>query len=56
MKGGNIIAKSILGKYSEFIIELPDKKITFESKKENYVDNNHNFTEKMNVEFSDIYK
>jgi PAS domain S-box-containing protein len=56
MHGGNISAKSILGEGSEFIIELPDKKIAFEYRKENYVENNHNFIEKMNVEFSDIYK
>ncbi len=56
MQGGTIIAKSILGKGSEFIIELPYKKSNFESEKESYVENNHNFIEKMNVEFSDIYK
>jgi len=56
MHGGNIVVKSILGKGSEFIIELPDKKITFESQKESYEENNYNFIEKMNVEFSDVYK
>jgi hypothetical protein len=56
MHGGTISAKSILGEGSEFIIELPDKKIAVEYHKDNYVENNHNFIEKMNVEFSDIYK
>ncbi|WP_243155995.1 PAS domain-containing sensor histidine kinase [Clostridium sp. C2-6-12] len=56
MHGGNIIAKSILGEGSEFIIQLPYKMITFESKKESYMENDHSFIEKMNVEFSDIYK
>jgi signal transduction histidine kinase len=56
MQGGNIIAKSILGKGSEFIIELQDKRIAFEFQKEGYVENDHSFIEKMNVEFSDIYK
>lgn len=55
MHGGNITAKSILGKGSEFIIEFPYKLITFESKKESYMDNDISFIEKMNVEFSDIY-
>jgi PAS domain S-box-containing protein len=56
MHGGNINVKSILGKGSEFIIELPYKNVLVEPKKESYMENDHSFIEKMNVEFSDIYK
>lgn len=56
MHGGNIFVKSTLGEGSEFIIKLPHKIITFESKKESYMENDHSFIEKMNVEFSDIYQ
>lgn len=55
MQGGNITAKSILGEGSEFVIELPNRKIDFEAKKESYVENDRSFIEKMKVEFSDIY-
>lgn len=56
MHGGNIIVKSTLGEGSEFIIELPHKIITFEPKKKRFMENDHSFIEKMNVEFSDIYQ
>lgn len=59
MHGGKISVNSKLGEGSEFIIELPAKIIEvdhYESQKENYIASNYNFIERMNVEFSDIYK
>lgn len=59
MHGGNINVKSEYGKGSEFIIELPIKQyksrefILCNSNDTHY---NDKFIEKMNVEFSDIYK
>jgi PAS domain S-box-containing protein len=59
MNGGKIKVKSEYGKGSEFIIELPVKRDTsgeciLYNVNEN--DNKDKFIEKMNVEFSDIYK
>ncbi len=59
MHGGNIIVKSEYGNGSEFIIELPVKQHTIEKfilyNVNDDIDNDK-FIEKMNVEFSDIYK
>lgn len=58
MHGGRLYAKSILGNGSEFIIELPFITVNSdysEQQSEIYIEKNHNLTERMNVEFSDIY-
>ncbi|MCJ7690359.1 MAG: PAS domain S-box protein [Clostridiaceae bacterium] len=59
MHGGKIKVKSEYGKGSEFIIELPVKRHTSGEcilYNVNETDNKEKFIEKMNVEFSDIYK
>ena len=59
MHGGNINVKSEYGKGSEFIIELPIKQYKsgeFILCNTNDTHYNDKFIEKMNVEFSDIYK
>ena len=59
MHGGSIRVKSQHGKGSEFIIELPikqQKSAQFILSNTNDSHNNDKFIEKMNVEFSDIYK
>lgn len=59
MLGGNIIVKSEYGNGSEFIIELPAQHHTSEKlilANVNGDIDNDKFTEKMKVEFSDIYK
>jgi len=59
MHGGNINVKSEYGEGSEFIIELPikqNKSGEFILSNINDTHYNDKFIEKMNVEFSDIYK
>ncbi|HEY8892082.1 MAG TPA: ATP-binding protein [Clostridium sp.] len=59
MLGGNISVKSKYGNGTEFIVELPAKNHTSEkliSQNVNDISDNDKFTEKMKVEFSDIYK
>jgi hypothetical protein len=59
MHGGNIKVISEYGKGSEFIIEFPIRQHTSgEFILNNTMDTHYNdkFIEKMNVEFSDIYK
>lgn len=59
MHGGKIKVKSEYGKCSQFIIELPVNCHAIGECKlynVNETENNDNFIEKMNVEFSDIYE
>jgi len=59
MLGGNISVKSEYGNGTEFIVELPAKPNASEellSHNINDTSDNDKFAEKMNVEFSDIYK
>ncbi|MBU3113027.1 sensor histidine kinase [Clostridium lacusfryxellense] len=59
MLGGNIIVRSEYGNGSEFIIEFPVKQHTIDTfilSNVNDDNDDDRFTQKMNVEFSDIYK
>ena len=59
MHGGRINVKSEVGIGSEFFIELPVKTLQNNSEiQENmdYLQNHQRFIERMNIEFSDIYR
>lgn len=54
MHSGKIYVKSKLGIGSEFIIELPVKTLEGECQEENFMSETN--IERVNIEFSDIYK
>jgi predicted ATPase/signal transduction histidine kinase len=55
LHGGKITVNSVLGEYSEFVIELPCRVANLDNIVKEELDCSSNFIEKINIEFSDIY-
>ena len=55
LHGGKITVNSILGEYSEFVIELPCRVANLDNIVKEELDCSSNFIERINIEFSDIY-